>query len=113
MMRNAIRWCVLISAPLLYGLVANWSLSEAENAFDVRMRRDRSQLAESLAQHGASSTQIADVLDYEASVSRNVSGLTHSTAFAGVCTLMFLGVTLGTFIAVSGKTSYSHPTKPG
>lgn len=103
-MRGAkVRTGVLLVAPLVYGVIAFWVQAAADRNFDVRMLRDRTELAASLERHGASAAQVADLMAYEAAVSRDVSGIGQTTSSACIGTLMFLGVTLGGLVALGRR----------
>ena len=93
------RAVVVLVAPLAYGIVAFWAQAAADRAFDARMLRDRMELAAQLKRHGATEQQVADLVAYEAAVSHDVSGVVHTTTTAGIGSLIFLGVTLGGFVA--------------
>jgi hypothetical protein len=109
-MRNVVRAGVLLAAILAYGVVAYWAHAEADRAFDERMRRDRTELAERLTKAGATKEQVAAVVDYEAAVGHHVASLVRSTSSTGTATLLFLGVTLGAFVvatSLGGRPSRS------
>lgn len=112
-MRDVVRAVALLAAILLYGVVAYWAHASADRAFDERMRRDRTELAERLAKDGATKEQVAAVVEYEAAVSHHVAGLVQSTNSTGTATLLFLGVTLGSFVVASSLGRRSAPTSPG
>ena len=108
---KAIRGGALLFAALLYGVIAYSAQSAAERAFDARMLRDRTELVASLGRHGATREQAADVMAYEAAAGHNTLGVVHSTGSACIGMLMFLGVTLGAFVAFGAKGDRTTTTQ--
>ena len=98
-----LRAAALLAAPLLYGLIAFAASASGARAFDERMRRDRTELKERLASHGATAQQVDDLVAYEAGVSHDVSGYVETVGFATTSALMFLGVTLASLVGFGGK----------
>lgn len=97
---------------LAYGLIAWWAQAAADRAFDARMRRDRTELAAHLKSHGATEQQVDDLVDYEAAVSHDVSGVVQTTTSACIGSIIFLGVTLGGFVAFAPRCDEQRPSAP-